>query len=81
MKNELATDGCISDISGAKEQRKPQASPTKWLPMIHIGLAAGSLGIAKTINVVAPIEAIKMGFSYMLKEMITMNIAMVAAML
>jgi len=65
-------EGC-----GIKEHKEPQKSPTRCPPITLLGLAVMLLGIANTIKVVAPIDAI-ITACRKLKDKSTINITRVA---
>ena len=76
--NEYIKTGFRNDGWGIEEHKNPQTRPTRWPPMMFLGPAVMLFGIANTIKVVAPIDAIIAASSRMFKDKSTINIIKVA---
>jgi len=50
------------DVWGIRAQTEPESIPTIWPPITLLGMAVIFLGMVKTMNAVAPMEAITTAF-------------------
>ena len=71
---------CKVESWGIKAHREPKSRPSKWPPITFRGLAVILWGMAKTIKVVAPIDAITTACS-IFKNTSMMNTVRVASKL